>query len=183
MSFKYSREKEIEKLHDFLDEALDRVQTEEDPFELNDLRTIFKKRVPIFRRMYVAAYMLKKLTNVSLLEDDAPRTKRSKDKKEKKSSQQNYKQEIDESLYETLFVSVGRKRRVYPKDIVGLLMQNANLEKVQIGLIRVHDKYSFVQVTKDDAEKVISLLDGIDYRGRKLRVSYSRKKDDEHDQN
>ena len=91
---------------------------------------------------------------------------------------QRSREDFDESLYETLFFSVYRKRRVYPKDIVGLLMQNAKLEKTQIGLIRVLDNYSFVQIMKEDAQKVIDLLNGFEFRGRKLTVSYSRKKEE-----
>ena len=37
--------------------------------------------------------------------------------------------------------------------------------------------YSFVQLFKEDADKAINALNGYEYRGRKLSVSYSRQKD------
>ncbi len=175
MSFKHSKEKNVEKLDLFLEEAIHSIKTEEDPFELNNLKKVFKKSVPFFMRSYVAVYMLKKLTNVSLREE---KTSRSASSREKKAPYKRSREDFDESLYETLFFSVGRKRRVYPKDIVGLLMQNAKLEKTQIGLIRVLDNYSFVQIMKEDAQKVIDLLNGFEFRGRKLTVSFSRKKEE-----
>lgn len=90
--------------------------------------------------------------------------------------------EIDESLASTIFISIGRNRRVYPRDLVGLLINVAHLERDRIGEIRVLANYSFVQLYKEDTEKVIAALDGYDYRGRKLAVSYSRHEDMERDE-
>ncbi|HAH61299.1 MAG TPA: hypothetical protein DCL73_04300 [Treponema sp.] len=89
--------------------------------------------------------------------------------------------QIDESLAATIFISIGRNRRVYPRDLVGLLVSVAGLDRDRIGDIRVLANYSFVQLFKDDTEKTITALNGYDYRGRKLAVSYSRQKDDESD--
>ncbi|MCK9169862.1 MAG: DbpA RNA binding domain-containing protein [Treponema sp.] len=89
--------------------------------------------------------------------------------------------QIDESLAATIFISIGRNRRVYPRDLVGLLVSIAGLDRDRIGDIRVLANYSFVQLFKDDTEKAISTLNGYDYRGRKLAVSYSRQKGDEAD--
>ncbi len=57
-------------------------------------------------------------------------------------------------------------------------MQNVEIEREHIGEIRVLDNYSFVQVITEDAEKIISTLNEFEYRGRKLAVSYSRKRDE-----
>ena len=86
--------------------------------------------------------------------------------------------QIDESLAATIFISIGRNRRVYPRDLVGLLVSVAGLDRDRIGDIRVLANYSFVQLFKDDTEKAIAALNGYDYRGRKLAVSFSRQKDD-----
>lgn len=78
----------------------------------------------------------------------------------------------------TLFVSIGRNRRVYPRDLIGLILQNVEMDREHIGDIRVLDNYSFVQVITEDAEKIIQALNEFEYRGRKLAVSYSRKRED-----
>ncbi|HPO01979.1 DbpA RNA binding domain-containing protein [Treponema zuelzerae] len=85
---------------------------------------------------------------------------------------------LPEDVSTTLFVSIGRNRRVFPRDLIGLIMQTAQIEREHIGEIRVLDNYSFVQVLTDDAEAVISALNESEYRGRKLAVSYSRKREE-----
>ena len=82
--------------------------------------------------------------------------------------------EIAPDVAATIFVGIGRNRRVFPRDLVGLLVSVAGLEKERIGNIRVLTNYSFVQLYKDDCEKTIKALNGYDYRGRKLEVSYSK---------
>ena len=57
----------------------------------------------------------------------------------------------------------------------------AGLDRDRIGDIRVVANYSFVQLFTEDADKAINALNGYDYRGRKLSVSYSRQKDDADD--
>ncbi len=81
----------------------------------------------------------------------------------------------------TLFISIGRNRRVYPRDLIGLILQNTGIDREHIGDIRVLDNYSFVQVITEDAAKIIEVLNDFEYRGRKLAVSYSRKRDDSAD--
>ncbi len=83
--------------------------------------------------------------------------------------------QIDPAVADTIFISIGRNRKVYPRDLVGLLVSVAGLDRDRIGIIRVLANYSFVQLFKEDCDKVISSLNEYDYRGRKLSVSYSKK--------
>ena len=71
----------------------------------------------------------------------------------------------------SIFISIGKNRRVYPRDLVGILIAIAGLDRERIGDIKVLANYSFVQLFKEDAEKVINTLNG-----RKLAVSYSRQR-------
>ena len=87
--------------------------------------------------------------------------------------------QIDPAMASTIFISIGRNRRVFPRDLVGLLVSVAGLDRDRIGEIRVLANYSFVQLFSEDSEKAISMLNGYDYRGRKLVVSYSKLKDDD----
>ena len=85
---------------------------------------------------------------------------------------------IDPSLATTIFIGIGRNRRVYPRDLVGLLVSVAGLDRDRIGDIRVLANYSFIQLFTEDCEKTIKALDNYEYRGRKLSVSYSKQKED-----
>lgn len=186
-----------------LEDAVNKVKTEEDPDVLNQMKALFKKKVPLTLRMYVAAYLAKEVVSGgSFSYPRGGRRSRVKDfstserweHREKRSSENRYMRSengsrseprqpsnrvvIDEELAATLFISIGRNRRVFPRDLVGMLIQVAGLEREKIGDIRTLENYSFVQVFKEDAEKVISALDGYEYRGRKLSVSYSHKRED-----
>lgn len=85
---------------------------------------------------------------------------------------------IDEDKAATIFVSIGKARRVFPRDLVGLFVNAAGLDRDRVGDIRVLPNYSFVQIYKDDAEKAIAALNGYKYKGKILAVSYSRGKGD-----
>ena len=62
--------------------------------------------------------------------------------------------------------------QAYPRDLIGLIMQNVEIEREHVGDIRVLDNYSFVQVITEDAQKIIDALNEFEYRGRKLVVSF-----------
>ena len=204
MSFKYNNEVDMNLFVSILNDAVSKVKTEEDPEILTDLKKVFKKNVPFSLRMYVAAYLAKQAmggrsssyrgrrergeSRYSSREWKSREPRSSYNSKpsfsasseisaEKESENRPQRVEIDPSLAATIFIGIGRNRRVYPRDLVGLLVSVAQLDRDRIGDIRVLANYSFIQLFNEDADKVISALNGYDYRGRKLTVSYSRQKD------
>lgn len=86
--------------------------------------------------------------------------------------------EIPEDQATSIFISIGKNRRVYPRDLVGILIAIAGIDRERIGDIKVLANYSFVQLYTEDAQTAIDKLNGYDYRGRKLAVSYSHQKSD-----
>ena len=90
--------------------------------------------------------------------------------------------EIPEDQATSIFISIGKNRRVYPRDLVGILIAIAGIDRERIGDIKVLANYSFVQLYTEDAQSAIDKLNGYDYRGRKLAVSYSRQKSDSEDE-
>ena len=179
----------------FLQDAVDRVKTQENPDLLTDLKKVFKKNVPFTLRNYVAAYLVKETVKhfhgTYRSRKDFRDNKKNFRERPAREPQNNTaavnteerqprpRVQIDPELAATIFISIGRNRRIFPRDLVGLLVGGAGLDRERIGDIRVLANYSFVQLFKEDAEKAISVLNGYDYRGRKLAVSYSRTKDDE----
>lgn len=211
MAFQREIEIDKERVASFLKNALNKVMTEENPDLLNDLKKIFKQTIPFSKRMYVAAYLTKEMQGRFHGAPNARRNgnpphgarggRNFKDASygrpsydERRGNGESFSGEpreeahspqprvqIDESLAATIFISIGRNRRVYPRDLVGLLVSVAGLDRDRIGDIRVLANYSFVQLFKDDTDKAIAALNGYDYRGRKLAVSFSRQKDDTDD--
>jgi hypothetical protein len=75
-------------------------------------------------------------------------------------------------------VSIGRNRRVYPRDLGDFFVQKLGIRPDEIGNVRVFDKYSFVEISPSRAQDAITRLTGADYKGRILTVNYAKKKED-----
>ena len=199
MSFRKENEIDMDQLAAFLKDAVEKVKTQENPDLLNDIKKVYKKNVPFTLRSYVAAYLTKQCgthfrPRREFYNDrknrDYRKDNQKVDFKQNKSVEETTSEnteshtphprvQIDEALATTIFVGIGRNRRVYPRDLVGLLISVAGLEKDRIGDIRVLANYSFVQLFTEDSDKAINALNGYEYRGRKLSVSYSRQKGDD----
>lgn len=134
---------------ELIEDILEKIKSDEDPVELETYRKYIRKHVPIFLRSYFAAYLFKQVTE---------------------------KYEGVESTYTELFVNIGKNRRVYPKDIINLFMTKLNIEKTEIGKIKILDNYSFVEISEVLAPKAIAHLSGTDFKGKKLTVNIARKK-------
>jgi hypothetical protein len=78
----------------------------------------------------------------------------------------------------TLFFGAGKKRRCYQEHVLAIFVEDGGIDKSQIGEIRSFDNYSFVQIAQAAADEAIAALNGFEYRGRKITVSYARKKDE-----
>ena len=208
MAFNRDFELNEAQLAEFLSNATERVRTSENVDLLSDLNKLFKKNVPLTVRKYVIAYLLKEALKhyhpSNFRRDRFERNERF-DRNERNSHQRqerNFRQErteraaeaseetteeerprhprveIPEDQATSIFISIGKNRRVYPRDLVGILIAIAGIDRERIGDIKVLANYSFVQLYTEDAQTAIDKLNGYDYRGRKLAVSYSRQKSD-----
>ena len=77
-----------------------------------------------------------------------------------------------------LFVSIGRNRRVYARDLTQLFTEKLQLAEGDIGGVRVFEKYSFVDIVPARAEDAISKLTGTELKGRAITVNYAKKKEE-----
>lgn len=185
----------------FLANALSNVETDLDIDSLAALVKLFKKNVPFSRRKYVTAYLLRE----ALKHDHSFRSNRfernnSKRNEARENNRESNKPaktvveaaaapqeerqphprvEIPEELSTTIFISIGRNRRVFPRDLVSLLINAGGLARDRIGNIKVLANYSFVQLYTEDTEKTIAALNDYEYRGRRLAVNLSRLKSEE----
>jgi len=134
-------------------QILKRIKEEEDPETLNRYRSIVRKNVPLTLRSYFTAYMFKQSLGG--------------EKKKKRGSK-----------ITKLFLSMGKNRRVFPRDLIQLFMDRLKAERSQIHEIKVLDNYSFVEVDSSLGERAIKELSGIEFKGKKLVVNYARKRED-----
>ena len=202
----YNREFEINEaqIADYLANATERVKTTENVDILSDLNKLFKKNVPLTVRKYVIAYMLKEsLKHYHFSNHRRPERSERYDRQERTnknrtdyrttrsenqevsaelSSEERPRHprvEIPEDKASSIFINIGKNRRVYPRDLVGILIAVAGIERDRIGDSKVLAQYSFVQLYSEDVQTAIDKLNGYEYRGRKLAVSYSKQKGSE----
>ncbi|SIQ64501.1 DbpA RNA binding domain-containing protein [Alkalispirochaeta americana] len=179
---RYKNIRNPEELQQTVKAIIQDIHDEADPLEMNDYRRFIKKNVSIFNRAYFTAWLLKQLTE-SGRGGYQPRTRPAQPRRTKGAEKASAKfvESQDggdpiEGDTQTLFVSIGKNRRVFPKDFIALLTEIDGITGEQIGQIKILDSYSFVEVNTDVADRVISQCNGLEYRGRKLTVNYARSK-------
>jgi len=81
---------------------------------------------------------------------------------------------LGEEQSKRLFISIGKNRKLFPREIITLVMSKTSAAREDIGVIRILDNYSFVQVRDTKADEIIKSLNGIRFRGRTLAVNYAK---------
>ncbi len=69
-----------------------------------------------------------------------------------------------------LHISIGNRKGVRPRHILAAIIQNSGIDKDAIGKIDVYDKFSFVEVDKNEARKILDLLNNEEIKGTKVKV-------------
>jgi hypothetical protein len=178
---------------------LDKVRTEADPQLLNEYRALFKGEVSLFRRSWTAAYLLmlydqgglsrfeKKQGRKPGGHDRGPekpgrfQDRRAAEKAPAGEASRNNaprRPPLADEDSKRIFISIGRNRRVFPREILGLINAKAAVSREDIGAIRILDNYSFIQVRDSAADAIIEALNGQTFRGRVLSVNYARVRKD-----
>lgn len=133
----------------------DQVKLDKHPEELVSFKKLMKRHVPFHLRSYLLAYLLRDAVGSAR---DARRGERS-----------------DQQMV-TLFVSIGKSKKVFPKDLVKLFTSSLTLKEDDIGTVRVLDNYSFVNISEDYAKQAVETMDSIKFRGRNITVNFAKKK-------
>ena len=154
-----------EKIKQILADLVNKIDTEADPELLNAYRSRIRKEVSLFKRSYLAAYLLMQL-------DQGASPSRSKYKRPREDAPPPYTLAEEEAV--RLFVNIGRNRKVFARELLGFIIAEAGALREDIGIIRVLDNYSFIQVRIEAADRIIEALNGRSLRGRTLVVSYAR---------
>ena len=138
-------------IEDYIKTVLKRIKEDENPEELNAIRSLFRKNIPLHSRAYVSAFLLREAAKVG---------------------------GGSTGDLATLFISIGKNRKVFPKDLNKLFSQELGLKSSDIGTIKILDNYSFVDISESYAQRAIDKLNGTEVRGRKITVNFARKKEE-----
>ena len=165
-------------------EIVQEIHEDEDPEELNAYRAMINANVSIFSRGYFAAYLLKQLHAGPGISGKKLRGGSASNGRKAGNSSAEQVRKTGSTDTETptenttsIFVSVGKNRKVYPRDLVQLFSGVATITGDDIGQIKILDNYSFVELANDKTDSAIEALNNCEFRGRKLTVNYARKKD------
>ena len=75
-----------------------------------------------------------------------------------------------------LFINVGRSQRVQAKDILGAIAGEAGISGKLIGTIDIYDKYTFVEVPKQNVKKVLESVKDIKIKGNKVNIEKANRR-------
>ncbi len=75
------------------------------------------------------------------------------------------------SVWETVYISGGRRDKISKGDIAGLFIQKAHLIKEELGTIEIKQDCAYVAVHKSRVNKVIELVNNSKLKTKKVRVS------------
>ncbi len=133
------------------------IKEAEDPIVLKEYKRVIRKAVPFHLRGYFYGFLLK-----SLCGDKTPIARKSPK---------------GTGDMKTIFVNIGKNRRVYPKDLFRLFQKSLDIPGEMIGQIKVLGNYSFIDIASPKAHIAVDKMDGMMFRGKKLTVNFARKKD------
>ncbi|HMK44602.1 MAG TPA: DEAD/DEAH box helicase [Dissulfurispiraceae bacterium] len=74
-----------------------------------------------------------------------------------------------------LFMTIGRRDNIRIPDIVQSIAHEANVPSSKIGAIKVFDKFTFVEVPGEIADRVIGSVNEVVVRGKRVRVQEAKK--------
>lgn len=77
-------------------------------------------------------------------------------------------------MFETLYISGGKKNKLNKIDIVGFLSQKGNLEKGDLGLIEVKDFISFAAVKRSKIQQLLKDIKDQKMKGKKYKIAIAR---------
>ncbi|MGL6105426.1 DEAD/DEAH box helicase [Romboutsia sp.] len=75
-----------------------------------------------------------------------------------------------------LFINVGRNQRVQAKDVLGAIAGEAGISGKLIGTIDIYDKYTFVEVPKQNAKEVLENMKDIKIKGNKINIEKANRR-------
>jgi ATP-dependent RNA helicase DeaD len=78
--------------------------------------------------------------------------------------------DITDSDMVRLFINLGKKNDLRPKDVVGAIAGITGMPGKLLGAIEIHDKYTFVEVPRDHAYEVLQRMRSARIKGQKFNI-------------
>ncbi|MCL2721603.1 MAG: DbpA RNA binding domain-containing protein [Treponema sp.] len=166
-----------------LKEIQEKMYSDTDISIFREYHKLYRKEISFFKRSWAAAWLFmyydkRETPNLTNIENQINlKGRKTKTVPEKPSVE--YHLSAEES--KRLFISIGKNRRLFPREVITLIMSNTSAAREDVGMIKILDSYSFVQVRDTKADEIIEKLSGFKFRGRTLSVNYAKPKTSEAD--
>ncbi len=98
------------------------------------------------------------------------RGRRSRRDKDEKDGKKGKKKKHEEDDMVRLFINIGKNQHIRPGDLVGAIAGEADIPGSMVGAIDLYDSYSFVDVDRAHAEKVMQAMKNVKIKGLKVRM-------------
>ena len=151
-------------------ELVEEMKLYNNPQELEDMKKIMKKNVPFMMRGYLMAYLY-----VTRNGGARPRPAKAQgaDRQEHKSQKQ-----VPENAT-SFYINVGKLSKGSAHELVDFICEKTGLSSEDILSVAYKQNYSFVYIRNDKTEGVIDAVNGQTYKGRKVKMNFSKEKDEQ----
>jgi hypothetical protein len=146
-------------------ELVKEMQLYNNPQEIEEMRKVIKKNVPLLMRGNLLAYLY-----ITRHGSTSEQTRPSRAQKAPVRSLENTV---------AFYISVGKNSKSSPKELAEFICQKANIANDAIVAIAYKQNYSFIHIKKEASEGIIEAINGQLYKGRKVKMNYSKEKDAE----
>ena len=75
-----------------------------------------------------------------------------------------------------LFINLGKNQNVKPGDILGAIAGESGIPGRLVGSIDMYDKYTFVEVPKDQADIVMDAMNHVKIKGKSVHVEKANRR-------
>lgn len=143
-----------------LKELVEEMKLYNNPEEIEEVKRLIKKNVPFSMRGYLAAYLYitsGKSTHAKKVQNTRPEVKDAK----------------------SFYINVGKMSKGSPKDLAQFICSTAGIDDKDIVSIAYKQNYSFIYIKNDKADAIIDKVNGATYKGRKVKINYSKESSNE----
>ena len=149
-----------------IQELVQEMKLYNNPQDLEDMKKLMKKNVPFMMRGYLLAYLY--VTRGGGNSRTA--------KPERQKPQQN-RPALENAT--SFYINVGKTSRGSARELVDFICEKTGLSNEDILSVAYKQNYSFVYIRNDKTEGVIEAVTGQTYNGRKVKMNFSKEKDEQ----
>lgn len=152
-------------------ELVEEMKLYNNPKELEEMRRVMRKNVPLSMRGYLLAYLY-----MTRHEGPGHAPAQQKTRPQQDERRPAPKQAPENAV--SFYINVGKASKGTAKELAEFVCEKANLKADDIVTIAYKPNYSFIYIKKDAANGVIEAVNGQSYKNRKVKMNYSKEKDE-----